>query len=57
MHNPGQQQSAGDRPTTTISVLKSQNRAVDRRHSLAEQQRAYQATYPSPYILRRRPPT
>jgi hypothetical protein len=57
MHDPGQQRSAGDRSMTTISMLKSQNRAVDRRHSLAEQQRTYQATHPSPYLFRRRPPT
>jgi hypothetical protein len=56
MHNPGQQRSHGDRATTNVSGLESQNRAVDRRHSLAEQQRAYQAPYPSPYIFRRRPP-
>ncbi len=57
MHDPRQQSSAGDRSTTPVSVLETQNRAVDRRHSLAEQQRTYQATYPSPYIFRRRPPT
>jgi hypothetical protein len=56
MHDPRQRPSAGDRSTSTVTVPESQNRALDRRHSLAEQQRAYQGPYPSPYVLRRRPP-
>jgi hypothetical protein len=56
MHDPRPRPSAGDRSNPSASIPDSQNRAVDRRHSLAEQQRAYQGPYPPPYLTRRRPP-
>src|SRR4051812_19189212 len=56
MHDPRPRPSAGDRSNPSASIPDSQNRALDRRHSLAEQQRAYQGPYPPPYLTRRRPP-
>jgi hypothetical protein len=56
MHDPRQRLGAGERSNPNTSVPESQNRALDRRHSLAEQQRAFQGPYPPPYLLRRRPP-
>jgi hypothetical protein len=56
MHDPRQRPSAGDRSNLSTPVPDAQNRALDRRHSLAEQQRTFQPPYPAPHVLRRRPP-
>jgi hypothetical protein len=57
MHDPRHRPAANDRSNPAASVPDSQNRAIDRRHSLAEQQRTFQSLYPIPYLFRRRPPT
>jgi hypothetical protein len=56
MHDLRYRPPACDRPNPAASVPESQNRALDRRHSLAEQQRTFRGVYPSPHLLRRRPP-
>ncbi len=47
---------SGSVPTSS-TVPEAQARALIRRHSLDEQQRAYQGTPPAPHLLRKRPPS
>ena len=48
---------APTRPDTApVSVPDAQSRALDRRHALDEQQRAFQSACPPPHLFRRRPP-
>jgi hypothetical protein len=45
-----------NRPDPAAQVPEAQSRALHRRRSLDEQQRAFQGTYPPPHLFRRRPP-
>lgn len=54
-HRPRQPKSV-TRPNPAYVVPESQTHALHRRRSLDEQQRTFQSTYPTPHLLRRRPP-
>jgi hypothetical protein len=57
MNDTRQSPPTVDRTYPHGAVPDSQARALDRRHSLDQQQRAFQApSSPMPYLLRRRPP-
>jgi hypothetical protein len=58
MHHPRQRPSAHVPSTYTSSIPTTQTQALDRRHMLDEQQRAFQGTHAAIRndILRRRPP-
>jgi hypothetical protein len=46
-----------DHRKTSLSIPSEQTRALDRRHSLDEQQRTYQGISRSPHFSRTRPPS
>ena len=57
MHESRRRPPAPDRSSLDQTIPDSQERALDRRHSLEEQQRAFPRTsIPSPHLFRRRPP-
>ncbi len=57
MNDTRQRPPAVDRTNPHAAVPDSQARALDRRHSLDQQQRAFQGpSSPTPYLFRRRPP-
>jgi hypothetical protein len=58
MHDQKERPGSPRRPVSSVPVPDSQVRALQRRQSLDEQQRAFQGTYPAPHFLKlkHRPP-
>ncbi|HMB02546.1 MAG TPA: hypothetical protein VKP69_02265 [Isosphaeraceae bacterium] len=56
MPDPRPRRPASDRPQPGLPIPDSQIRALDRRHTLEEQQRHFLTSYPAPHFFRRRPP-
>ena len=56
MHDPRRQPLTHTSFQTTVAVPTAQSRALDRRHSLDNQQRSFRGGLPTPHILRPRPP-
>jgi hypothetical protein len=56
MRDPRLHTNPTPRSETAVTVPDDQARALQRRHSLDEQQRTFQGAYPGPHLFRRRPP-